>query len=354
FDDAIEDAVEAETPETAADAMPEAEPDAAPEIAQEAAPPAHRADAPEDRPPLTEDRPAPAALADEVAPVAEDPETSPPDAPQDQIAEDHAPVFDGATPDVPAETAAQDRDLGETLTPGTGDTPLDDTLEALEFRAHEAEPDTSEGPEAAMDAGVPDATTHTSAPDAPTAAIDDDAEERAEPVLEAPDPGRETASPPAAIETAQDTAPDTAADVTPDMVPDAAPDEMPAAGSDDDAEAVQDTAPPAGEAPALDDAPEPASAAAPPAPARPEPVTPPTAPAPGPDLVLPDIGPDPEDDAAQEAAPAVAARLRHGRPLTHRAATPRRLNPALIQAYADRLQALSGRLGATPDTRRPF
>ena len=68
------------------------------------------------------------------------------------------------------------------------------------------------------------------------------------------------------------------------------------------------------------------------------------------DLTMPEIGPDPDDDADIVLPQGLAAELRR-----HRAGSDgARLNPTLLQAFADRLEALSGRLGHSPDGRRPF
>ncbi|MCB1349686.1 MAG: hypothetical protein KDK11_14010, partial [Maritimibacter sp.] len=76
--------------------------------------------------------------------------------------------------------------------------------------------------------------------------------------------------------------------------------------------------------------------------------------APQPALVMPDIGPDPEDDTAPQDVPLLDAALRRRRPASPDVPHRTGLNPTLLQAYADRLQTLSGRLGATPEGRRPF
>ena len=67
-------------------------------------------------------------------------------------------------------------------------------------------------------------------------------------------------------------------------------------------------------------------------------------------LVMPDLAPDPEDEAAFGDILLVAQRLRAVRASAAAGSVP----AARLQAYADRLQALSGRLGRSPDTRRPF
>lgn len=92
-------------------------------------------------------------------------------------------------------------------------------------------------------------------------------------------------------------------------------------------------------APAVDLEPEPVVEAVP---EPPEPAAP--------VLTMPDIGPDPDDDVELELPPALPGRLRH-----YRAdGAGHGLNIAAIRAYADRLEALSQRVGLAPDERRPF
>ncbi len=68
------------------------------------------------------------------------------------------------------------------------------------------------------------------------------------------------------------------------------------------------------------------------------------------DLVMPDIGPDPDDSDLAATSPVLSVALRRHRAST--TGTP--LNRVRLQAYADRLQTLSERLGARSEGRRPF
>lgn len=122
----------------------------------------------------------------------------------------------------------------------------------------------------------------------------------------------------------------------PDPVPAAAPTPAPAPDRLDPADMTEAPVP---------DAPEPVAAApAPPAPeARPEPPAPAPPPAP---LVMPDIGPDPEDAAYHSDRAPIAALLRRAR--TAEVDLP----AATLQALADRLGALAGRIGAETGPRR--
>ncbi len=115
-------------------------------------------------------------------------------------------------------------------------------------------------------------------------------------------------------------------------------------------------APESGEPAAGPDSPHTAADAAPqPVPPAPEP-PPATAPTARPEaahpdpsaLVMPALPDDPADDAVVALNPALAAALRR-----HRAQTGAPgLNPVRLQAYADRLEALSGRFGHAPDSQR--
>lgn len=371
------------------------------------------------------ERPAPAAAAQDLAAPAEavPEETVPQETDAAEPASEPAPAREPApeaapgdatrlgaseTPDIEETETAETANVepvvnGETATPAdesAGLSPLD-SPEAIEFFAHEAQPDTGEragvppdvmatdaetapdapefAPETALevtggeadttgavpasgDIESPQATENTrAAPQSqalePEAEVGDTVEAETEVAVEAESEAEVEVAVEAVVEVGIETETETETETV--FAKADAPDQADLAGARPPADAPPASAEPgqAAETPATEHAmpaaahrepgktPQDASAT------QTAPASPATA---GADLVMPAIGADPEDDAQVTAPPAVAAALRRTR---FHAIVERResgFNPALLQAYADRLQALSGRLGATPDGRRPF
>ncbi len=330
--------------------------------------------APEATAPSEEAAPAP-TVEDEAAdmPVAEPTVTvETPSLEPEEPAEAAPPTAASEGETAPVDDAVETADVASESVEGPAtvseDSPLDGP-EAIDFFAHEAEPDTAEGDDDAADNLFADTEDDTDAHDADEIAASEgqDTADTA-PVAFAPQPVAPT---PFEIDTAASgAAPEpapTLSSETPPLTPE--PTGEPGAGPlaepstpqpEPPAEAASGAAEPAADDVDLDqgavaDPVVPLDTPPSPAPdtAAPEPAAADAAPARatrGRDLAMPEIGPDPEDDADITLPHAVAAELRR-----HRAGSGgTRLNPALLQAYADRLETLSGRLGHASDTRRPF
>ena len=276
------------------------------------------------------------------------------------------PVSAPEAPPPAAEDGPLDRPL-DRPPDGPPDGPLDGP-EAVEFFAHDAEPDTAEGPgDDALSHVFSDGAAADNAPEAtPGPAVADSAAVAAAPQPVAPTPVETVAPAFAEIEDSPAEPPQTAG-VAPDPARTDSPDPPAAQGISGETVPGEETGPVAapegrvtaapGEAASAPTAPAPAptpsSSPAAKSPQSAQDTVPPEPARPGPgdrDPGMPEIGADPADDADIVLPPGLAAALRR-----HRAGSGgAQLNPVTLQAFADRLEELSGRLGQTPDGRRPF